>query len=153
MNSKEIIAKLQSQGVSLAAEGDKLRWSAPKDWPTPERVEYLRVHKADILACLNEASKQDASESVGESKTYTRLELAWEALAKLIPDAQAQRRIRAIAEADARNWRFLGTAGYQHILAGNIMDQIEKATGKLICFKGTDDVDKFAGWFVREVQV
>ena len=153
MTISDVIAKLRDQGVSLTADGGNLRWSAPKDWPTPERVEYLRVHKAEILAHLNEASKQDASESVGEPKTYSRLELSCDALAKLIPDAQAQRRIRALAEADARNWRFLGSAGYQHILAGNIMDQIEKATAKLICFKGTENVDKFAGWFVREVQV
>ena len=166
MTISDVIAKLRDQGVSLTADGGNLRWSAPKDWPTPERVEYLRVHKAEILAHLNKASKQDIvelsrsddvkkrdiSSLVAEPKTFTRLELACEALAKLIPDAQAQRRIKALAEADARNWRFLGTAGYQHILAGNIMDQIEKATGKLICFIGTGDVDKFAGWFVREAR-
>ncbi len=152
MTISDMIAKLQSQGVSLVADSGKLRWSAPTGWPTPERLKYLRAHKPEILSYLNETSKQDISGLVAEPKAFTRLELARDALAKLIPDSQAQRRIRALAEADARNWRFLGGDGYRHILAGNIMDQIEKATSKLICFEGTNDVEKFAGWFVREAR-
>lgn len=145
----EILAACRQAGIAIRVEGSDLI-VRPK--PDGELRARLIENKPEILSYLNETSKQDISSLVAEPKAFTRLELACDALAKLIPDIQAQRRIRALAEADARNWRFLGGDGYRHILAGNIMDQIEKATGKLICFKGTHDVEKFAGWFVREAR-
>ncbi len=57
-----------------------------------------------------------------------------------------------MAQAAARNWRLLSIATYQHVLAGNIMDQVESASGKLICFRGAHEQDRFSGWFTRDAE-
>jgi hypothetical protein len=52
MTISDLIAKLSGQGVKLSADGDTLRWSSPATWPTPERLEFLRIYKAKIMSCL-----------------------------------------------------------------------------------------------------
>jgi hypothetical protein len=103
-------------------------------------MEFLRQHKPELIELL----KAEAA------RTFSRLELAATSLRHLIPDEQQRRKIRALAEADARHWRFLGTDGYQHVLSNSIMDQVERITGKLICFRCNPDND-FIGWHVKEL--
>ena len=117
------------------------------------RVGGSRIEKPMLATQLAKTQeKQQLCRKVGvtPSKTYSRLELATDCLGKLIPDEQARRKIRALAEADAKGWRFAGTATYQHILAGTIMDQIEKTSGKLICFIGSLEPDRFGGWYTKD---
>ena len=127
-------------------------------------LDEVRQHKQEIMELLKANSTSGIAVSVPKvnnlkenrtsdtilPQTYTRLELADAALRHLIPDEQQRRKIRALAEADARNWRFLGSAHYQHILAGNILDAVEKATGKLICFRCNPDGD-FIEWHIKEL--
>ncbi|MDA8377649.1 MAG: hypothetical protein M0Z50_11465 [Planctomycetia bacterium] len=127
---------------------------------SPDLVEQLRRYKPDIVRLLRihadcEGTAANSQHDPGSTpvmpKTFSRLELAQDALARLIPDQKVRRRIMAMAQADARKWRFLGVETYQHVLAGNVMDQVEAATGKLICFRGAHEQNRFNGWFTREV--
>ena len=153
MTISDVIAKLRDQGVSLTADGSKLRWNAPDAWPTPERMEFLRVHKALILAYLNDTQKRDNSESQRDRSKLggsIRLELALDVLARLIPDDTKRQRIKAMAEADAHNWRFLGTDSYRQVLANNIIEAVEKSCGELVWFAGPDEDGRFTDGFLAE---
>ena len=153
MTISDVIAKLQVQGVSLTADGDNLRWSAPDAWPTPERLEFLRAHKAEILTYLNNIQSRDNCESKPAGSKpggFNSLELAMDILARLIPDEASRQRIKSLAEADARNWRHLGTDGYRHVLANNIIDAVEKASGESVCFAGPGEDGLFTDWFLAE---
>ena len=164
ITASDILKDLQSTGHTVRLDGNTIR---VRPALPPEKVELLRQHKPEIIELLKSnfgsgnavtvtippvTIPKTPISSPAPTKTYTRLELATDCLGKLIPDEQARRKIRALAEADARGWRFLGTAGYQHILAGNILDAVEQATGKLICFTGCDAPDRFLGWFCKEIK-
>jgi hypothetical protein len=71
-------------------------------------------------------------------------------LSRLIPDERSRRRIKSLAEADARNWQFLGTEGYRHILSENIINAVEKASGESLCFVGPDEMGRFRDWYGLE---
>ena len=133
----DILRDLRAAGYALRLDGEFIKI---KPLPPPATMEFLRQHKPALVALL----KAEAA------KTYSRLELADAALKHLIPDEQAQRRIRALAEADAKHWRFLGADGYQHILSNDIIDSVEQATGKLICFSVNPD-NKITGWYTKEI--
>ena len=51
MTAVQIIRDLQSRGVELRAEGNRLRFR-PKEALTPDTVEVLRRHKSEIIAAL-----------------------------------------------------------------------------------------------------
>lgn len=57
----EILAEVGRQGVSLFSKGDRLRFW-PKSALTPELLEELKRHKAEILAVLGEEPVRSASE-------------------------------------------------------------------------------------------
>ena len=162
-----ILRDLRATGHTVRLDGDtiRIRPAIP-----PEKREELRPLKPELVSLLKRNSGNgdaptgdNTPENIGNidvlspspvappPRTYTRLELAGAALAKLIPDVQTQRRIRALAEADARGWRFLGTDGYQHVLAGSIIDAVESQAKCLICFTATDRTDRFSGWFTKEI--
>ena len=105
-------------------------------------LDEVRQHKAEIMDMLKANSDPPPA-----PKTYSRLELANQVLSALIPDEQQRRKIRTLSESDARHWRFLGSTNYQHILAGNIIDEIERITGKLICFRCNSDNNLLDGFF------
>ena len=153
MTISDMIAKLRDQGVRLTADGENLRWSAPDAWPTRERLEFLRAHKAEILAYLNNIQSRDNCEPKPTGSKlggFNRLELAMDILARLIPDERSRQRIKTLAEADARNWRHLGADGYRHVLANDIIDATEKASGEFVCFVGPDEDGLFTDWFLAE---
>ena len=52
MSASVLIANLQRRGVELAAEGDRLRYRAPRGALSPELLADLRSHKTEILAEL-----------------------------------------------------------------------------------------------------
>lgn len=52
MNAQEILTDLQSRGVEITADGDKLRIRAPRGTITPEFRERLAASKPDIIAAL-----------------------------------------------------------------------------------------------------
>ena len=133
----DILRELQAAGYAFRLEGDRIKI---RPLPPPATMEFLRQHKPALVALL----KAEAA------RTFTRLELADAALGHLIPDEQAQRRIRALAESDAKHWRFLGADGYQHVLSNDIIDSVEQATKKLICFSVNPD-NKFTGWYTKEI--
>ena len=51
MTATEIIRDLQSRGVELRAEGDRLRFR-PKEAVTPDLIKILKQHKAEIIAAV-----------------------------------------------------------------------------------------------------
>lgn len=52
MSAAELIRALQRRGVTLAANGDRLKVRAPKGTITPELRDRLAQHKPDIIAAL-----------------------------------------------------------------------------------------------------
>ncbi len=165
----DILARVKASGAQLILKPDGTGIKARNI--SVGLLDEVRQHKQEIIELLKANSiggiavpvskftkpqqyansDTDTTDTV-PAKTYSRLELANAALTHLIPDVQARRKIRALAEADARGWRFLGADGYQHVLAGSIMDQVERATGNLICFVGSDESDRFGGWFCKEIK-
>lgn len=159
----DILARVKASGAELILKPDGTGIKARNI--SVGLLDEVRQHKQEIMELLKANSTSGIAVSVPKvnnlkenrtsdttlPQTYTRLELAEAALTHLIPDEQQRRKIRALAEADARHWRFLGSDGYQHVLADNIMDQGEKATGKLICFQCNAD-NQFTGWYTKEIK-
>jgi hypothetical protein len=56
MTSTKLIAECERRGVRLEPRGENL-WIEPPECTTPELVEEIRAHKAEILAAL-EARRQ-----------------------------------------------------------------------------------------------
>ncbi|MEW6457620.1 MAG: hypothetical protein AB1441_00900 [Bacillota bacterium] len=54
MNVNELIWELQRRGITLEPAGDKLRWRGPKGAMTPELLDQLRDHKAEVLGLLQQ---------------------------------------------------------------------------------------------------
>jgi hypothetical protein len=52
MSGKTLIAHLRGRGVCLQADGDRLRYRAPRGVLDPQTLRRLAEHKAEILACL-----------------------------------------------------------------------------------------------------
>ena len=61
MNPAALLSDLHSRGVELTAEGDRLRYRAPRGALSPELLADLRSHKAEILAELTQDG--DSAES------------------------------------------------------------------------------------------
>lgn len=51
MTARELLDALARQGVTVEAHGDRLRYS-PREAVTPDLLERLREHKAELLALL-----------------------------------------------------------------------------------------------------
>ena len=60
---EQFLSDLYRQGVSLSAEGENLRCSAPEDVFTDDLRDQLQARKAEILAFLNQAAQQTVSAS------------------------------------------------------------------------------------------
>jgi hypothetical protein len=54
MSATTLIAELRKRRVFLFRRGDELRWRAPKGMITPELLEWLRAHKAEILDLVDD---------------------------------------------------------------------------------------------------
>lgn len=52
MTAGELLQDLRQRGVQLIADGDALAYRAARGVLTPESVEALRQHKAELLALL-----------------------------------------------------------------------------------------------------
>ncbi len=52
MTGVELLAGLRAQGISLTVNGDKLKCKGKESALTPELLETLREHKADLMALL-----------------------------------------------------------------------------------------------------
>lgn len=51
MTAAAALSRAQAAGLTLTAEGDRLRWRGPP--PSPELLAELRAHKADLLLLLD----------------------------------------------------------------------------------------------------
>jgi len=52
MTAAALLAKLRQRGVELWADGGRLCYRAPRGALTPELVEVVRAHKAELVAAL-----------------------------------------------------------------------------------------------------
>lgn len=52
MNTAAAIDRMRDAGVELWLEGDALRYRAPPDVLTPERLDWLRAHREDLAEAL-----------------------------------------------------------------------------------------------------
>jgi len=59
MSTAELLTDLQSRGVTITAEGDRLKIKAPKGTITPELRERLTASKSDIIAALQMPSRPE----------------------------------------------------------------------------------------------
>jgi hypothetical protein len=58
VTADEVLTTAQRAGIRLFAEGDQLRYRAPKGVLTPELRHALMAHKAALLAVLQEAEEE-----------------------------------------------------------------------------------------------
>lgn len=142
---RDLIARVRESGATLTIQADGV---VKARGITRELLDQLRLHKAEIVKLLKD---NQSGEAATPGVPLSRLEVATAALAQLVPDELRRRQIRALAEAGAARWRFLGSAGYQHILADGIIDGTEKYARKLVCFNGSDVPEKFSGWFTKDI--
>ncbi len=66
MNPATLLSDLRRRGVELTAEGDRLRYRAPRGVLSPELLDDLRSHKREILAKLTQyedSAEEDALKS------------------------------------------------------------------------------------------
>jgi hypothetical protein len=52
MSTAELLNEVRKRGIVLEAQGDELRYRAPKGTLAPDLVDALKSHKAEILAVL-----------------------------------------------------------------------------------------------------
>lgn len=52
MTLASLLTHLDTAGIALVADGERLRWTAPAGALTPDLRDALRDHKAALLACL-----------------------------------------------------------------------------------------------------
>ena len=57
MSTLALLETVRSYGIELTADGDQLRYRAPKGIMTPGLFAQIQEHKAEILALLQDASK------------------------------------------------------------------------------------------------
>ncbi|HEU4325743.1 MAG TPA: condensation domain-containing protein, partial [Roseiflexaceae bacterium] len=78
MTTLELLARLRDLGVKLWAEGDKLRFQAPKGAITPELREALAEHKEAVLAFVREiATPKDAPAPIQPANLGNRAPLSF----------------------------------------------------------------------------
>jgi len=63
VNAQDLLTDLQSRGVQISAEGDRLRIKAPRGAVTPELRERLARNKPDIIAALSTPESPDCRKS------------------------------------------------------------------------------------------
>ena len=56
----DLLAELTELGIELVASGDRLRYR-PRSAVTPDLVERLRIHKAELLAILGQSEGRDGA--------------------------------------------------------------------------------------------
>ena len=61
MNPATLLSDLRRRGVELTAEGDRLRYRAPRGVLSPELLADLRSHKRELLAELTQC--EDSAEA------------------------------------------------------------------------------------------
>ena len=52
MQSRKLIDEFADVGIRLTAENGQLAFEGPREMLTPERIDELRQHKAELLAAL-----------------------------------------------------------------------------------------------------
>lgn len=57
--SAELLTELESQGVKITAEGDRLKIKAPKGTITEKLRQRLTAHKPEIIAALSMAARPE----------------------------------------------------------------------------------------------
>lgn len=155
-SAKDILAHVRALGGEVTLKPNGL---IHYEHCSPEIVELLRankpaivallqaevIHKAEVVAGLRAAK---ATAEPDQAATFTRLQLAEQALSALIPDSQQRQKIRALALNYAQGWKWSGSANYEHVLSGAILDQIESITGKIIVFTVNAD-GAFTAWYCK----
>ena len=54
MTALELLSNLSSKDIEIWADGDRLRYNAPKGALTPDLREKLADHKSEVLALLRQ---------------------------------------------------------------------------------------------------
>lgn len=98
-NAAEILSDLTRRGVRLAPNGDRLHVDAPKGLLTPELLDELRRHKAELLALLHDPVA-NAVEDLHEHWSERAAILEHDAG---LPRAQAEEQAAAMTATLARN--------------------------------------------------
>ncbi len=69
MTAAALLSDLRRRGVKLSAEGDQLRYRAPRGTLRPADLEALRIHKLELLAELSQARAEDlAAAPIAEAR-------------------------------------------------------------------------------------
>lgn len=70
MTAAALLRDLVRLGVVLRVEGDRLKVHVPKGVLTPDLVDRLRAHKAEVLDILNNRCPWCRGESIVEGATW-----------------------------------------------------------------------------------
>jgi TubC N-terminal docking domain len=164
----ELIREAQRHGLHLRTDGSRLGIT-PADRCPPELEAELRRHKAEVIAALQQKTPAAVAEPEKtlektivslppvKPKLYGWRELALMALQAAISDSEERDLIIAAAQGDAANWRFLKAGYVDHVFSNNVIDEIERRTGKIVCYLGgaecgPDGGPGFTGFCFREKQ-
>ena len=93
MSAAALLSDLRRRGVELTADGDQLRYRAPRGVLSPDVLADLRTHKRELLAELGAASVEGAG--VTDTCEFQRLQVTWRATAQRIDADLAERGVEA----------------------------------------------------------
>ena len=91
----DVLREARRRGVELAVNGSRLHVDAPQGAMTPDLLDALRRHKADLLALVPERDPAPAP-----AADYQRI---YEALTATFGDAEDLRAFAAVCNAGARD--------------------------------------------------
>ena len=64
MKAEDLLHSLKSSGIELRAEGESLKWRAPKGIMKSELRKSIKNHKANLLALLQKNEADDYRQNV-----------------------------------------------------------------------------------------
>ena len=70
MTAKELLSRLEADGVRVSIKGDRLVLDAPTGVMSSQRIEELRPYKAELLALVSERRGETALEDAPERDSF-----------------------------------------------------------------------------------
>lgn len=118
-----MVEELRERGITLEADGDRLRFRGPADQLTPELRAELAAHKAEILAHLR---RQQSAEGLETGIRFARSEAELDALVEQIQAAFEQGKLTG-EEAEQLAHLAMGTArllarGFHNVAAEALLE-------------------------------
>ena len=73
MNPSKILTTAREKGIRLTTDGEKIRYEAPPEAMTPEMIEAIRDHKAELILQLSRSPEIEPIKVCLHNKTCRHL--------------------------------------------------------------------------------